>query len=240
MERRKPQHLEWTTAERNHWDAVIAAGVKAQQLVPGAVAVGGTAAALYAQHRLSLDTDHLLPSLKSSFDEVLSALEQSPQWKTARIQPPVLILGSIDQVQVGFRQARHEGSIEASVIQTDSGPLAIPTLDEMVGMKAYLTYARNALRDYLDFAALASCTDEQAVINSLGKSDQRYGHLQTISVAMEIASRLSDPNPTDLLEIRLVHYKGLAKEWQSWERIASVCRHFGELFGRQLVLKDGT
>ncbi len=71
------------------WIRVLQAGVQAQRLVPGAICVGGTAAALYAGHRLSHDTDHVL----------------------------------------------------------------IPTWDEMVCMKAFLAYDRNATRDYLDFAA---------------------------------------------------------------------------------------
>jgi hypothetical protein len=74
------------------WEAVLAAGVKAQQLVAGAVAVGGTASALYARHRISLDTDHLLASLRDHFERFRELLEQSPDWKTTRVEPPVLIV----------------------------------------------------------------------------------------------------------------------------------------------------
>ncbi|MDQ3749147.1 MAG: hypothetical protein M3367_09075 [Acidobacteriota bacterium] len=40
-------------------------------MIEGSIAVGGMAAALYAEHRISRDTDHLLMSLKENFDEVL-------------------------------------------------------------------------------------------------------------------------------------------------------------------------
>ncbi len=221
----------------NSWPAVLAAGVKAQRLVPDAVAVGGTAAALYAHHRVSQDTDHLLPSLRTQFDHVRATLELSPHWRTARVESPVLILGSIDGVPVGFRQSRRLDPIATRTLQTEYGPLVVPTLDELIGMKGYLAYARNALRDYLDFAALTHCTDEPAVLEALLKSDQRYGHLQTTSVALEIAKRLSDPAPYDLDDIDLHDYKGLAPPWRSWEMIAATCRKLAGSLSRRLVLE---
>lgn len=219
------------------WNEVLAAGVRAQQLIPEAVAVGGTAAALYAHHRISRDTDHLLTSLRDRFDEVRDALEASPDWKTARVQPPVLILGSLGGVQVGFRQSRRAMAIETRLADTPAGPLRIPTLDEMIGMKAYLAYARNATRDFVDFAALASCADPEEVLTSLLKSDPRYGSLQSGSVSMEIAKRLSDPHPYDLSEIDLRQYKGLDARWASWDSVAGSCRDIGEQFAKRLVVE---
>jgi hypothetical protein len=237
MAPQEPQDLnkDWNVQQQSQWRGILAAAVEAQRLVPGAIAVGGTAAALHAHHRLSLDSDHLLPALRTSFDDVLHTLEQAPSWRTARVQPPVLILGRINNVQVGFRQARHSGEIESATIQTSSGPLRVPTLDEMIGMKAYMAYARNATRDYLDLAALASCTDEKGVVAALLKSDARYGHLQTSSVALEIAKRLSDPRPYDLSDLRLDDYKALAPQWQSWPAVAQSCRHLGRLLGEHLI-----
>jgi hypothetical protein len=214
---------------------VLAAGVKAQRLVPGSVAVGGTAAALYAHHRVSEDTDHLLPDLKDRFDEVREALERSPDWRTNRVQGPVLILGNIEGVQVGFRQARRTDRIETTVMDTAAGPLVVPTLDEMIGMKAYMLYSRNAVRDYLDFAALSQCTDEASVLGALLKSDQRYGHLQTSSAALEIAKRLAAAKPYDLGDVDLARYKGLTAEWRSWSKAEGICRHFGALLGSRLT-----
>lgn len=36
------------------WDALLSAGARLQKIVPGAVLVGGTAAAVFARHRFSL------------------------------------------------------------------------------------------------------------------------------------------------------------------------------------------
>ena len=81
---------------------VLSSGVQAQRLVPGCVAVGGTAAALYAEHRVSYDTDHVLPDLRARFDEVVEDLERHVEWKTARLNRPVQILGSVEGVPVGY------------------------------------------------------------------------------------------------------------------------------------------
>lgn len=222
------------------WHKVLAAGVRAQTLVPGSVAVGGTAAALYARHRFSYDTDHLVAGLRDRFDQIRQGLERDPAWKTARVQPPVLILGDIDGVQVGFRHPRRIDCVDTEVKRTEAGPLVVPTLGELIGMKAYLLYSRNALRDYLDFAALASCAQDEEVLSALLKTDAQYGHLQTGSVALEIAKRLTDPSPFDLSDIRLDEYKGVAPEWRSWNRVRADCLRFGRRLGEELVVEPGS
>jgi hypothetical protein len=224
--------------QSRRWEAVLEAGVKAQRLVAGSIAVGGTEGALYAHHRFSQDTDHLVTALRERFDEVRDRLEANPEWKTARVQPPVLILGSIGGVQVGFRQPRRVDEIETSIVQTPTGPLTVPTLPELIGMKAYLLYSRNALRDYLDFAALASCAGDGVVVAALLKTQSQYGHLQTGSVTLEIAKRLCDPSPFDLDEINLDVYKGVAPEWRSWDRVRDSCIRLGGLLSSRLVLRE--
>lgn len=58
------------------WERVLAAAVRLQQAFPGAVLVGGTASALYAGHRLSVDADHVLTDLCHRFDSVLAQEEK--------------------------------------------------------------------------------------------------------------------------------------------------------------------
>ncbi len=45
------------------WEQLLAAERHLQTLLPDAVLVGGTAAALHAGHRVSLDGDHVLADL---------------------------------------------------------------------------------------------------------------------------------------------------------------------------------
>ena len=217
------------------WSGILKAGVQAQLWVPGAVCVGGTAAALYAGHRLSQATDHLMSGLRGHFEEVRTRLEARPEWKTARVNPPVLILGTIGGVEVGFRQLKRALPIETQSVQTDAGPLVIPTLDEMIGMKAFLAYDRNATRDYLDFAALSECASPEAVLDSLLKLDIRYGSLQTASAALEVAKALCAAAPFDLDELELPRYKGLTAKWHRWETTRALCQRFGVLLGEALV-----
>lgn len=217
------------------WAGILKAGVHAQRLVPGAVCVGGTAAALYARHRISYDTDHLLPALRDHFQEVRAQLEAQPEWKTARVTPPVLILGSISNVEVGFRQLKRAQPIETQTVQTEGGPLVVPTLDELICMKAFLAYDRNATRDYLDFAALTECATPQGVLDSLLKLDARYGSLQTASVGLEVAKALCAAAPFDLDEVELPRYKGLNAKWHHWETTRAICQRFGVLLGEALV-----
>src|SRR3989442_1102815 len=80
------------------WERLLAAERHLQYLVPGAVLVGGTAAALHAGHRVSMDGDHIVEDLRGRFDEVLEALELAAGWQTERIQRPVLILGQLDGI----------------------------------------------------------------------------------------------------------------------------------------------
>ncbi len=89
-----------TPVRSSVWTGVLKAGVQAQRLMPRAVCVGGTAAALYAGHRFSQDTDHVMPALRDHFEEVRARLETQSEWKTARVNLPVPILGSIGGVEV--------------------------------------------------------------------------------------------------------------------------------------------
>jgi len=77
------------------WEQLLSAAAHLQEILPGATLVGGTAVAIFTQHRLSHDADHVLPDLRERFDEVLAELESVAGWRTARVKRPVLILGTI-------------------------------------------------------------------------------------------------------------------------------------------------
>ena len=79
------------------WERLLSAERHLQALVPGTVLMGGTAAALHAGHRQSLDGDHVIEDLRSRFDEVLAALEAAAGWQTARVRRPAAILGRLDR-----------------------------------------------------------------------------------------------------------------------------------------------
>ena len=59
---------------------MLAHAARLQTQVPGAVLVGGTAAALHARHRFSVDHDHVVQNLAKNCDEALRALESIVGW----------------------------------------------------------------------------------------------------------------------------------------------------------------
>ena len=54
------------------WEQLLSAAAHLQEILPDATLVGGTAVAIFAQHRLSRDADHVPPNLRGRFDEVLA------------------------------------------------------------------------------------------------------------------------------------------------------------------------
>lgn len=88
------------------WELVLSSAARLQRIVPDAVLVGGTASAIHAKHRFSRDSDHVLTDLRNRFDDVLKELEAVAGWKTARVQRPVQILGSLDDIRAGMNGMR--------------------------------------------------------------------------------------------------------------------------------------
>ncbi|MFH1436897.1 MAG: hypothetical protein ABIJ56_14410, partial [Pseudomonadota bacterium] len=132
------------------WERLLAAERHIQHLVSGSVLVGGTAAALHARHRRSLDADHVLSDLRDRFDQVLETLEAAAGWKTERIKRPVLILGRLEGIATGIRQLRRTRPLETQIVEG----LRVPTLAEMARIKAWLLAVRHTVRDYLDTVVL--------------------------------------------------------------------------------------
>jgi hypothetical protein len=148
------------------WERVLSAAAHLQRILPGAVLVGGSAAAVYAGHRLSTDADHVLTDLRERFDQVLADLEAVAGWKTARIRRPVQILGSPDGIETGVRQLIREQPLETTQIEYQGQTITLPTEAEMLRIKAVLILQRNATRDYLDFVALADHMGDEKVEDS--------------------------------------------------------------------------
>ena len=208
------------------WDALLSSAAHLQRILPEAVLVGGTAAASFAHHRVSMDHDHTLGDLRSRFDEVLAALESVAGWKTARVRRPVLILGSLDGIETGVRQLIREKPLETEVIEIAGERLTVPTRAEMLRIKAVLIVKRNATRDYLDFVALSDLLGRQAALEALRDFDGLYPQPNGQSVRQQLQIQLANPMPYDLDETNLREYKKLSPEYQDWSVVAEKCREF--------------
>lgn len=206
---------------------VLAAAARLQEVLPDAVLVGGSAAAHHAEHRVSLDDDHVLADLQQRFDDVLNALEQTKGWITARIKPQVLILGSLDGVETGVRQLIRRRPLETEEFTVARKRVRVPTLAEILRIKAWLIVRRNATRDYIDVVALADRLGARRAARVLVAMDEYYedqigpGGLR---VSTQVAKQLADPVPYDLSDVDLAHYRKLDARWRDWSNVVSASR----------------
>ena len=208
------------------WERVISAAAELQNLIPGCVLVGGSATAIHAKHRLSMDADHVLKDLKDRFDNLLEFLEKHKDWKTARIQPPKLILGNFYGVETGLRQLIRSKPLETESVEFSGKTLTIPTKDEMLRIKAWLIVIRNTTRDYIDFAAISHILEDQKVVDALKEFDIYYEDVyrgSEVSPLNQLARQLAEPKPFDLDEIQIVDYKGISPPLDRWDNISTIC-----------------
>lgn len=205
------------------WERVLSAASRLQEILPGAVLVGGTAAAFHAQHRFSRDADHVLDDLRPRFDEVLARLESVAGWKSARVTRPVQILGSLDGIETGVRQLVRDEPLETTTLEHRGAELTIPTEAEILRIKGVLILRRNATRDYVDFAALADRMGEEAVATALGSFDRLYRQDNGESSLQQLQVQLANALPFDLEDTELSEYKELAPRWHDWSAVKAVC-----------------
>lgn len=204
---------------------VLEKAARLQALVPGAVLVGGSAAALHAEHRSSLDNDHVIADLTERFDLILENLEALADWSTAKAQPGKIILGELGGIETGVRQLQRSRPLESTEIEVQGKPLLIPTAQEILRIKAWLALSRNQTRDYLDIAALAERIglDEAAAV--LRGIDDYYADInrRREAVATQLVRQLADPQPRDAeVTTQLGSYKSLDPRWHKWSTVKTV------------------
>jgi hypothetical protein len=207
---------------------VLESAARLQTVVPDAILVGGSAAALWASHRTSFDHDHVLADLNSRFDTVLDAIEATEGWVTNRVIPGKIILGELGDIESGVRQLIRSRPLEVTEVELPSGQmLRVPTPDETLRIKGYLIVRRNQVRDYLDVAALSDhyglgYSGQVLARIDLYYTDQRGPDAE--GVATQLARQLAAPRPADRRTIgQLGSYKGLSARWTDWENVTSVC-----------------
>lgn len=213
------------------FDEVLHKAAELQGLVPGAVLVGGSAAALYAHHRESLSNDHVVADLQERFDAILENLESLGDWSTAKVQPGKIILGELGGIETGVRQLLRSRPIESVEMEVQGKRLLVPTEAEMLRIKAWLILNHNQARDYLDVAALADrlSLDEAAkVLNSI---DDYYADIngRPEAVATQLVRQLAQPQPRDAqVTTQLSSYTGLNERWQDWNTVKALLGDLAE------------
>jgi hypothetical protein len=213
------------TAPLPDWEGVLSSAAHLQRILPGAVLVGGTASAIHADHRFSRDADHVLTDLRLRFDQILAQLESVAGWKTARIQRPVQILGSLDGIETGVRQLIRDTPLETVSLDYKGERLTVPSISEILRIKGVLILKRNATRDYLDFVALADHMGDKQMAQALQSFDELYQQDNGESPLQQLQVQLASAMPYDLEETELPEYKNLAPKWHDWNAVKSACAH---------------
>jgi hypothetical protein len=210
--------------DKDDWEGVVSNIARINAILPDAIVVGGTASAIYAEHRTSNDTDFVVNNLKDKFDEILKTLESVSGWKTNRIKPPVLILGNFKGIETGIRQLKRTAPLETKTMEYKGQKLTIPTEPEILRIKAFLIISRNAARDYIDFAALSDHIGFEKTKDALKDFDKIYPQENNASALMQLLIQLSNPLPYDLKESDLAKYKNLDKKWHDWNNVKNFCK----------------
>lgn len=208
-------------------DDVLEKAAELQRIVPGAVLVGGSAAAYRARHRRSFDHDRVIEDLAGRFDAILENLEALGDWSMARAQPGKIILGQLGGIETGLRQLIRRRALETEQVKVRGQALTVPTEAETLRIKAWLAVTRNQARDYLDVAALADHMGMDQAAEVLAHIDEYYADIneRDEAVSSQLVRQLADPQPRDpVVTTQLSAYKGLERRWHDWEAVRVVLR----------------
>lgn len=208
---------------RQDFDRLLATAreVQARLLFLPTVAVGGTAAAIYARHRVSLDVDFVSPYLRDRFEEVESALSEIPGFSFARLRRPVLILGRVGEDEVGIRQLRRQEPLEA----VEREGLWLPTLAELIRVKSFVLSDRRAVRDYVDVCALVETAGMADAVRAMQPFGRLYRGMTTAGPLAAFAEAAFD-TPADASDVDLRGWRRLRPEYQDLARVRAVCEQF--------------
>ncbi len=214
---------------------VLASAAQLQELVPGAVLVGGSAAAFYAHHRQSFDHYHVIADLAGRFDTILEHLEALGNWSMTRAQPGKIILGELGGIETGLRQLLRRRPLESVEVEVRGKRLVVPSAAEILRIKAWLALVRNQTRDYLDIAALATAIGPEEAAAVLAGIDDYYADVnrRPEAVATQLVRQLADPRPRDAeVTAQLADYKALDARWQDWSAVKAVLADLAERMTR--------
>lgn len=209
---------------------VLVSAARLQEVVPDAVLVGGSAAALHAGHRDSFDHDHVLADLVDRYEAVLEAVESTEGWATSvrASKPPFTIMGSLWGVEAGLRQMRRTRPLETCEVPVDGDVVVVaPTASEALRVKAFLVVQRNVVRDYLDVVALAEHVGLENAVEVLYGIDAYYkdrsGEVGSVLTSLVIALAAPNPRDTEVID-ELPRYKGLEERYHHWGDVVEICQ----------------
>lgn len=227
MSKRRAKRSARKTSSLPEWETLLAHAALLQTRIPNAVLVGGTAAAVHAGHRFSFDHDHVIRNLERDYDRAAATLETIAGWRTNRKVRGKLVLGAIDGVEAGVRNLRRSAPLDTTVVEVAGGRrITLPTVAEMLRIKAFLIVDRNATRDYLDVAALSHHLGLKESAAALDRMTELYADFagEAGDMLLTVVAKLANPDPYDLTDVDLREYKGIVPPWSDWDAVRGQCR----------------
>ncbi len=170
-------------------------------------------------------------NLEKNYDESFAALESIAGWKTARRIRGTMVLGEAGGIAAGLRNQKRTAPLEVIDVQTARGPtLRVPTVAEMLRIKAFLVVERNTTRDYLDVAALSHHLGVGKSVAALERMNELYGEFvgEGGDMLTSLITKLAAPDPYDLTDVDLAEYKGIIPPWHDWHAVELQCRKVAE------------
>ncbi len=137
-----------------------------------------------------------------------------------------LVLGAIGGIDAGLRNQRRSAPLETTTVRLKGGGrLRIPTVAEMLRIKAFLVVERNATRDYLDVAALSHHLGLRKSAGALAPMNDLFAQFagEGGDLLVSLAVKLANPDPYDLTEVDLSEYKGIVAPWNHWHAVQAQC-----------------
>jgi hypothetical protein len=168
----------------------------------------------------------VLRDLGANYDAALAALESIAGWRTYRKIRGKLVLGSVGPVEAGLRHLRRSAPLETTTLKLRTGEtLTVPTVAEILRIKAFLLVDRNATRDYLDVAALSKHLGLKRSAAALGAMNKLYGEFagEGGDMLTSVLVKLAAPDPMDLESVDLAEYKGIVPPWNDWSAVVEQC-----------------
>ncbi len=212
-----------TGADQTDWEHLLSAASRLQRILPEAVLARGSAAAPRSGNRKSSNTDHTLTDIRDRFDRVLAQLESVAGCKKAQDHLPVPVSGSLYGIETCVRQLIRSDPLETTAIKYLDQTVTVPTEQEILRIKAVLILKRNAMRDYLDFAALGSRMAEEDCVQAMEPFDRLYPQDSGQSALQQLLAQLSAPAPFDSDQVGPTDFRDLAPELSDWKNVDRIC-----------------
>ena len=177
--------------------------------------------------------------LSRRLDATLDVLWPDRAFKAALKVPGSTVLKHHEDLEMAVRQLVRTKVLETQMVESrHGGSVLLPTLAEVVRIRAFLLLTQNRAEDYLALARLGARFGVEFVGEALSGIEDWYADptkpAADMVVRSQLVTQLGLPKPTDSYPIRLLRANwSVFEPWRDWGNITAVCAALaGELIQR--------